>query len=69
MIVKVVEGYVKQTFDNDGNLVDQQFVASSDYVEYFDENGKAIVPADIHPKKLPYHSFDMVNPKDFKENE
>jgi len=55
-IVKITEGHVKQTFDDEGNLIEQRFVASDS--EYEDDQGE---PIDC-PASDPYHPFFMIQP-------
>jgi hypothetical protein len=55
---KYTNGYVRQEFDNDGNLVGQEFVAScdSDAVEYTGTDGYK------KPLEDAYAPFDMAQP-------
>lgn len=60
MIKKFTDGWVEQTFDDEGNLLEQKFV-TSDIADYEDVNGKLL---DVNDKRrIFYHPFDMVQPE------
>jgi len=56
MYKKITTGFVIQTFNDDGNCVEQEFVAG-DQVDYEDIDGE---PFDAHSDN--YQPFDMVQP-------
>lgn len=59
---KIVEGYVRQVFDENGNLIKQEFVAGDD-VEYLDENDNPIlIDEEVHVYDF-YHPFEMCQPE------
>jgi len=54
-MTKVTQGYVEQTFDNDGNFISQRFFAEGE-VEYIDTDTFKGNPLET------YEPFDMVQP-------
>lgn len=55
IIEKFTNGYVKQTFDQDGKFLSQGDFVATDGVEFENEDGE---PIDVDPAKF-YHSFDF----------
>ena len=64
---KITHGYVKQTFDENGCCLSQEFVAG-DEVEWEDLPGPTTSVLKYHTDPL-YHPFDMVQPEKIKEEE
>jgi hypothetical protein len=58
MIVKFAEGYVKQTFDESGKCIKQEFVAGTE-VQYETKGGGMILP----PPDF-YYPYDMAQPEE-----
>ena len=58
MTHKLTTGYVLQKFNDEGQCVEQEFIASD--VDYEDENGEAVEA----PENEIYHPFNMVQPNE-----
>ncbi len=61
MYVKLTQGCVVQQFTDEGECVQQQFVAG-DTVEFLTEEGKALTSRDMPLGGHEYRAFDMVQP-------
>jgi hypothetical protein len=58
MTQKIVQGFVRQLFDDDGKLISQEFEFDGE-IQYLDDDGdEIIIPKPMHL----YHPYDMVNP-------
>ena len=68
-IHKYTNGYVKQTFDSDGNLISQEFDCNGGEVRYTCSNVEGIEEessvSDFSFLKEFYHSFDMEQPPNY----
>jgi hypothetical protein len=58
MITKYTTGCIQQIFDNNGNLISQEFIVDN-LSEYEDENGDPI--DEDHPGNDFYAPYDMKN--------
>lgn len=67
MFVKVCEGHVMQTFDDDNSFVSQKFVASAD-VDFEDVEGN-IIPSIPEHMYQAYHPYLMMSASDIKRVE
>lgn len=54
----MTDGWVEQTFDENGKLISQKFVAQGE-IEYYDDKGEILT----EPTTELYHPFDMVQPQ------
>lgn len=61
--VKFTHGFVRQTFNDAGECIDQEFVAG-DPVEYETVDGDPINSMDMPLGGREYQPFDMVDPID-----
>lgn len=60
LFVKITHGYVKQTFNDAGEFLSQEFIAG-DEVEYETEDGYGINQDDMPLAGREYQPFDMAN--------
>ena len=58
---KITVGFVIQTFGEDGNFIDQEFIAS-DQVDYEIKNGLSIDVSTVPLEVREHHPFTMVSP-------
>lgn len=59
--VKITHGYVQQTFNDQGDCIEQMFVAGDD-CEYETDEGDPINPTDMPFGGIEYFPFEMKQP-------